>query len=72
MLARIVREHKKGLTAVAQVNKYQKQTAARVDDALDIDENVEHDDEYHDEDIENPIFDDSDDSEVQVLSMLKD
>ena len=70
VLARIVREHKKGLTAVAQVNKYQKQTAARLDDTLGINENDEYDDEYHDEDIENPIFDDSDDSEVQVLSML--
>lgn len=71
MLAKFIREHKKGLTAVTQVNKYQKQTAARLGQEFDIDENDDNDDEYNDEDIENPIFDDSDDSEVQVLSMLK-
>jgi hypothetical protein len=68
-LARMVRDHKKGLTAVAQVKKYQKQTAAGLGD---IDENEEYDDEYNEDDIENPIFDDSDDSEVEVLAMLKD
>ena len=69
LLARIVREHKKGLTAVAQVQKYQKQNAAKLDD---IKENDDYDDGYNADDIENPIFDDSDDSEVEALAMLKD
>ena len=52
-LAKIVREHKKDLTAIAKVQKYQKQTDAKLEG---IGENAseEHDDEYHGDDIENP------------------
>ena len=70
-LARIVREHKKGLQDIAKVQKYQRQSDAKLE-SIDENESEAHDDEYHEDDIENPLFDGSDDSEVEFLSMLKE
>ena len=66
-LAKIVREHKKGLQDIAKVQKFQKDTTL---EGINENASEEHDDGYHENDINNPIFNDSDDSDIEFLSML--